>query len=136
MSEKAIDDLVIFMNSMKDWEADFCSAQDEADESDIDISTVKQDYAVKLMEILNLHSLDEGVNRERLVDLGSTIPVTYDSSRDVVEPENNSESIFIVKQNAGFKSQFRFFMVFRNPDWVIKKKERLDGSGKWVASSL
>ncbi|MBP1126818.1 MULTISPECIES: NTF2 fold immunity protein [Pseudomonas] len=136
MSEKAIDDLMKFMNSMKDWEAGFCSAQDEADESDIDISMIKQKYAVKLEEILNIHSLDEGINRERLVDLGSTIPVTYDPSRDVIEPENHSESIFIVTQTAGFKSQFRFFMVFRDPDWVIKRKERLDGSGKWIASSL
>lgn len=136
MSEKAIDDLVVFMKSMKAWESDFCSAQDEADESDIDIDIVKQEYAVKLDEIFNLHSLDEGINRERLVDLGVTIPVTYDPSRDVIEPENNSDSIFIVKQTAGFKSQFRFFMVFQDPVWVIKRKERLDGSGKWVESSL
>lgn len=136
MSKKAIDDLVVFMNAMKVWEADFCSAQDEADEGNIDIAIVKQEYAVKLDEILNLHSLDEGINRARLVDLGSTIPVTYDPSRDVVEPESNSESIFIVTQTSGFKSQFRFFMIFRDPVWVIKKKERLNGSGKWVESSL
>ena len=136
MNRSALDSLFELMKKMKEWEADFCTAQDNADEDDLDISAVRDEYATKLKEILDCHSLDQGLNKERLVDLGSTIPVTYDPCRDEVLLENGSDAIYIVKQAVGFKSVFRFSMILKGENWLVQKKERLNESGKWVASTI
>ncbi|MEE5137587.1 NTF2 fold immunity protein [Pseudomonas alliivorans] len=136
MNQGALKCLLSFMKSMKSWEIEFCTAQDEADEKDLDLTPIRNDYALRLKEILDMYSLDCGLNRERLVDLGSTIPVTYDPDRDEVDAESESLAVFIVKQATGFKSQFRFSMINKDQSWLIQKKERLGGSGKWLASSL
>jgi len=136
MSSSALDSLLELMREMKEWETDFCTAQDKADENDLDISGVRDEYATKLRDILNRYCLDQGLNKERLADLGSTIPVTYDPGRDEVEAESGSDAIYIVKQAAGFKSVFRFSMIFKGENWLVQKKERLNESGKWVASTV
>jgi hypothetical protein len=135
MSGDAQDQLVSFMTEMKRWEVGFCDEQDALDEDGADIVDLKESYKKNLEIILNSYSLDKGLNRDRLIDLGATIPATYDPGRDAIESDG-SNAIFIVQQAAGFKSKFRFFMVKCSEVWMIDKKERLDATGSWVGSSL
>lgn len=125
-----------FMTEMKEWESNFCDAQDEADEGGADLEEVKSNYKRQLFDLLTKYSLAEGLNRERLVDLGATIPTTYDPNRDSISADGQSGLVFLVKQTVGFKSTFRFLLLEQQEGWVIKRKDRLDLHGDWVASSL
>lgn len=125
-----------FMNEMKCWELDICAAQDTVGDVDEGYESLEELFREKLHHILDNYSTPEGMNRMRLIDLGSTIPVTYDPDRDIISVEERSNSIFVVAQAAGFKSKFRFSLVARGEGWVIAKKERLSADRKWVGSSL
>ncbi|UFH49886.1 NTF2 fold immunity protein [Pseudomonas sp. KNUC1026] len=136
MNREAYETLMSFMAAMSVWEIEFCSAQDEADEPGSDIGIIRDRYAAKLLAIFDQYSIHHGVNRNRLVDLGSTLPPTYDPERDHVEVEKENEPVFLVKQSAGFKSHFRFTMFRHNETWLIKEKQRLDENGHWAPSAL
>jgi hypothetical protein len=135
MANSAKDQLISFMAEMNKWETEFCGAQDAADEEDLDITPIKEDYKKKLQAILDKYSLNHGLNRDRLIDLGATVPATYQPTSDHIEADP-VDTIFMVQQSNGFRSKFRFFMVERGGTWFIDRKERAEGKDKWVRSSL
>ncbi|MBD8596566.1 NTF2 fold immunity protein [Pseudomonas sp. CFBP 8772] len=135
MANSAKDRLICFMAEMNEWETEFCAAQDAADEEDLDIIPIKEDYKKKLEAILDEYSLSHGSNRDRLIDLGATVPATYQPTDDHIEADP-TDAIFMVQQSNGFRSKFRFFMVERDGTWFIDRKERAEGKDKWVRSSL
>jgi hypothetical protein len=135
MANNAEGGLIGFMTEMNQWEVEFCSAQDAADDEDEDVVPLKQEYKKKLEVILNLYSLNHGLNRDRLNDLGATIPPAYQPTNDQLEADS-SGTIFMVQQSNGFKTKSRFFMVERGGTWLIDKKERAEVGDKWVSSSL
>ncbi len=135
MANSAKDRLICFMVEMNEWETEFCAAQDEADEEDLDMSPVKEYYKKKLEVILDRYSLKNGLNRHRLIDLGATVPATYQPTHDHIESDP-AETIFMVQQSSGFRSKFRFVMVERGGTWFVDRKERAEGTDKWVRSSL
>ncbi|PWU30105.1 hypothetical protein DK254_08250 [Pseudomonas sp. RW407] len=73
----AIDILKDFMCEMHIWETSFCKAQDEYDEADHDTKELCGVYREKLKVILEKYSMETTPNRDRLVDLGCTVPATY-----------------------------------------------------------
>jgi hypothetical protein len=135
MANSAKDRLISFMAEMNEWETEFCAAQDEADEADLDITPIKEGYKKKLEAILDKYSLNQGLNRDRLIDLGATVPATYQPTHDHIESDP-ADTIFMVQQSNGFRSKFRFFMVERGRTWFVDRKERAEGTDKWVRSSL
>ncbi len=135
MANSAKERLISFMTEMNEWETEFCGAQDLADEEDLDITPIKEDYKKKLEVILDKYSVNHGLNRDRVIDLGATVPATYQPTNDHIEADP-TDTMFMVQQSNGFRSKFRFFMVEHGGTWFIDRKERAEGKDKWVRSSL
>lgn len=127
--------LLGFMKEMNRWESEFCAAQDAADEDDLDVTPIKKEYKKKLEAILDRYSLKKGLNRDRLTDLGATLPATYQPANDLIECDATG-TIIMVQQSNGFRSKFRFFMIECDGSWFIDRKERAEGGDQWVKSSL
>lgn len=134
----AIDTLKEFMREMCAWETDFCDAQDECDETVTETTELHTKYREKLKEILEKYSIETKQNRERLIDLGCTIPVTYDPQRDkiVITDEKDDLCQIQTTQPNGLKCDFLFTLRKYSNDWKIDKKHRQDSKGSWVLSTL
>lgn len=132
------DALVAFMEEMNIWEVDFFERRKQALSRGADDPKLKEEYAHKLELILDEYVIRDKSNYGRLIDLGCTKPATYNPDVDEIRALDIDKKKLTVQiqQAKGAETTSRIYMVFKEGEWKIKKKEILSFDEKWRRAPL
>ncbi|MEG1038564.1 MAG: NTF2 fold immunity protein [Pseudomonas sp.] len=132
------DVLVGFMREMNSWETEFFDLRKKALGQGGDDPELKNNYAKKLEFILDKYAVKDKSNYGRLIDVGCINPATYDPETDEVKVlvSDDKNLTVQVQQVKGAEVSSRVYLVVKDGDWKIKKKEILNFDDKWRRSPL
>lgn len=138
ISEDVPKALVAFMEEMKVWEVDFFDRRKQALSEGVDDPKLKEEYAQKLELILSKYVMKDKFNYGRLIDLGCTKPATYDPDVDEVKVLGGDEKGLTVQvqQVKGAETTSKIYLILKEGEWKVKKKEILSFDEKWRRAPL
>lgn len=138
ISEDVPNALVAFMEEMNVWELDFFDKRKKALSEGVDDPKLKEAYAQRLELILSKYVIKDKFNYGRLIDLGCTKPATYDPDVDEIKVLGGDEKNITVQvqQVKGAETISKIYMMFKEGEWKVKKKEILNFDEKWRRAPL